>query len=49
VGNEENGYPVPDPNKIRICVTKKPSDAQKRTLKEEISEKFMEKILDIIN
>jgi hypothetical protein len=49
VGNEENGYPVPDPNKTRIGVTKKPSDAQKRTLKEEISEKFMEKMLDIIN
>jgi mevalonate kinase len=49
LGNEENGYPVPHPKKTRICVTKKPSDAQKGTLKEEISEKFMEKILDIIN
>jgi hypothetical protein len=53
VGNEENGYPVPDPNKTMINVTKKPSNAHKNTLKEEIlqeiTEKFMEKILDMIN
>jgi hypothetical protein len=52
-GNEENGYPVPDPNKTMINVTKGPSDAQKKTLKEEIleeiTEKFMEKILDMVN
>jgi hypothetical protein len=27
VGNEENGYPVPDLNKTMINVTKEPSDA----------------------
>jgi hypothetical protein len=30
VGNEENGYPVPDPNKTMINVTKEPSDTQKK-------------------
>jgi hypothetical protein len=25
-GNEKNGYPVPDPNKTMINVTKEPSD-----------------------
>jgi hypothetical protein len=25
-GNEENGYPVPDPNKTKITDTKEPSD-----------------------
>jgi hypothetical protein len=28
VGNEENGYPVPDLNKTMINVTKEPSDTQ---------------------
>jgi hypothetical protein len=36
VRNEENGYPVPDPNKTMINVTKEPSDTQEKTLKEEI-------------
>jgi hypothetical protein len=36
VGNEENGYPVLDPNKTMINVNKEPSNAQKNTLKEEI-------------
>jgi hypothetical protein len=53
VGNEENGYPVPDPNKTMINVTKELSDAHKNSLKEEIleeiSEKFMEKILNMAN
>jgi 5'-deoxynucleotidase YfbR-like HD superfamily hydrolase len=48
VGNEENGYPVPDSNKIMMSVTKGPSGAHKK-LKEEIIEKFMEKILDMVN
>jgi hypothetical protein len=30
VGNEENGYPDPDPNKTMINVTKKPSDAYQK-------------------
>jgi hypothetical protein len=53
VGNEENGYPVPDPNKTMINVTKEPSNAHKNMLKEEIlqeiTEKFTEKILDMVN
>jgi hypothetical protein len=33
VGNEENGYPVPDLNKIMINVTKEPSDTHKKSSK----------------
>jgi hypothetical protein len=51
--NEESGYPVPDPNEIKINDTKEPSDAHKNNLKEEnlqvITENFMEKTLDVIN
>jgi hypothetical protein len=51
--NEENGYPVPDPKKTMINDTKEPSDAHKNTLKEEIlqeiTENFMENILDMVN
>jgi hypothetical protein len=51
MGNEENGYPVPDPNKIKINITKEPHDDHKKALKdeiwEELTEKIMEKILDI--
>jgi hypothetical protein len=32
-GNEENGYPVLDPNETMINNTKEPSDAHKNTLK----------------
>jgi hypothetical protein len=28
--NEENGYPVPDPNKTMINITMEPSDTAKR-------------------
>jgi predicted RNase H-like nuclease (RuvC/YqgF family) len=53
VGKEENGYPVPHLNKTMINVTKEPSDTHIKTLKEEILEdvtgKFMETILDIVN
>jgi hypothetical protein len=53
VGNEENSYPVPDPKKSKINATREPSDAHKNTLKEEIlyesTEKFMEKILHMVN
>jgi hypothetical protein len=31
VGNEENRYPVLNPNKKIISVTKEPSDAHKKT------------------
>jgi hypothetical protein len=53
VGNEENGYPVPDPNKTMTNVTNEPSDTHKTSLKEEIMEevtaKLMEKILNMVN
>jgi hypothetical protein len=52
VGNEENGFPVPDLNKTMINVTKEPNDTHIKTLKEEIlediTEKFMEKIIDML-
>jgi hypothetical protein len=35
VANEENGYPVTDPNKKMINITKEPSDAQKKTKKQQ--------------
>jgi hypothetical protein len=48
--NEESGYPVPNLNKIMLNVTKELSEAhQKKNLKEEISKKFMEKILGMVN
>jgi hypothetical protein len=53
VRNVENGYPVTDLNKIMINVTKDPSETHIKTLKEEILEditkKFVDKVLDIIN
>jgi hypothetical protein len=53
VGNEGNGYTVPDHNKTMINVTEEPSDIHKKTLKEgileEITEKLMEKIPDMVN
>jgi cell division ATPase FtsA len=53
VGNEENGYPEPDSNKTIINVIKEPSDTHKKTFTEEIleelTEKRMEKILDMVN
>jgi hypothetical protein len=30
VGNEENGYPVPDPNKTMINATNEPGDTYKK-------------------
>jgi hypothetical protein len=33
-GNEEDRYPVPDPNKAMINVTNEPSDTHKKFLKE---------------
>jgi hypothetical protein len=50
-GDEENGYPDPDSNKIKINHTKECNDAHKNTLKEEIlqviNENFIEMILDM--
>jgi hypothetical protein len=52
-GNEENGYPVPDSNKTKIDYPKEPNEAHKNTLKEEIlqeiTENFMEMLLDKVN
>jgi hypothetical protein len=52
-GNEENGYPVPDPNQRMINNTKEPRNAHKSTHKEEIlqeiTENFMKKIIDLVN
>jgi hypothetical protein len=33
VGNEENGYPVPDPNKTTINISKASSDTHKKPSK----------------
>jgi hypothetical protein len=53
VGNEENGYLVPDSNKTMINVINEPHDTHKKSLKaeitEKITEKHMEKILDTVN
>jgi hypothetical protein len=49
LGNEENGYPDSDLNKTMINVTTDLRDAHRKTLKEEISEKLMKKISDIVN
>jgi hypothetical protein len=46
---KKNRYPVPDPNKRMINIMKEPSDAHKKTLKEETDENFREKILDVVN
>jgi phenylalanyl-tRNA synthetase alpha subunit len=52
-GNEENGYPIPYPSKTKTDYPKEPNEANKNTLKEEIlqeiTENFMEILLDIIN
>jgi hypothetical protein len=53
VGNEENGYQVPDHNKTMINFTNEPSEAHKkipqRRIMQDITEKFMEKVLDMVN
>jgi hypothetical protein len=52
-GNEENRYPVPDPNKTKINDTKETSNAHKNNLKEEflqkITDNYMQKKLDVVN
>jgi molecular chaperone DnaK (HSP70) len=52
-GNEENRYPDPDSNKMRINYAKEPNEAQKNNLKEDILqvliENFIEMILDMVN
>jgi hypothetical protein len=41
-GNEENGYPVLDPNKTKINYPKEHNKAHKNTLKEEILKEITE-------
>jgi hypothetical protein len=51
-GNEENGFPIPDPSKTKINDTKEHINGHKNTLEEilqVITENFMEKILDVGN
>jgi hypothetical protein len=43
VGNEENGYPVHEPKKTMINVTKEPSNNHKKTVKVKILEEITEK------
>jgi hypothetical protein len=49
VGNEENGYPAPHPNKKMTNITNEPSATDIKILKEkileEISEKFIKKTI----
>jgi hypothetical protein len=47
VGNEENEYPVPGFNKTMINIIKGLRNALKETLKKKISEKSMEKKIDM--
>jgi hypothetical protein len=53
VGNDENGYSVPDLNRRIINVTNEPRDANLKPLREEImeetTEKLMEKALHMVN
>jgi uncharacterized protein YdeI (BOF family) len=52
-GNEENGYLVPDSNKIKINNAKEPNNNHKNTLKDEILQvitaNFIEMLLDMVN
>jgi hypothetical protein len=46
VENEENGYPVPDPQKTMINVINESSEAHKQSLKEGTIEKITEKLME---
>jgi hypothetical protein len=48
VGNEENAYPVPVPNKTMMNVTEYLNNAQKNTLKEEILKEITEKFMEVL-
>jgi hypothetical protein len=52
-GNEENRYPDPDANKMKINYAKEPNEDHQNTLKEGIlqviNENFIEMILDMVN
>jgi hypothetical protein len=45
LGNEENEYPVPDPNETMINVTTEFSDTHKKSLNEEIMGEITEKLM----
>jgi hypothetical protein len=47
-GNEENGYPVQDSNKIKINDAKEPNDAHKNMLKEEILQVITENAMNML-
>jgi hypothetical protein len=44
VGNEENGYPVPDPIKTMINFTKEQIDTHKKTLNRKFWKKYLRKL-----
>jgi predicted house-cleaning noncanonical NTP pyrophosphatase (MazG superfamily) len=52
--NEENEYPVPDPKKPMVNITKEqkskwhPQKTLKEEILEKITEKYMETVLDIV-
>jgi predicted TPR repeat methyltransferase len=48
-GTEVNGFPFSDPNKTKIDYPKEPNEVHKNNLKEEITENFMEMLLDKVN
>jgi hypothetical protein len=48
VKNEENEYPVPDPNRTMINITNDLSNAHKKLLKEEIMDKITEIIEKLV-
>jgi uncharacterized phage infection (PIP) family protein YhgE len=52
-GNEENRYPDPDSDKMKMNYAKEPNEAHKNNLKEEIlqviNENFIQMILDVVN
>jgi Skp family chaperone for outer membrane proteins len=49
MGNEENEYPVPDPNNTMINITNEFNDDHKKSLKEEIMDEIMEKLHNMVN
>jgi gas vesicle protein len=52
-GKEENRHPLPDTNKTKMYYPNEPNEAHKNTMKEEIpqeiTENFMEILLDKVN
>jgi hypothetical protein len=42
VGNQENEYPVPDPNRVMLIMTNEPNSIHKKSLKEERMSRIIE-------